>query len=377
MGGAPFAYDVNGNLVTDTSKTKGGEPLRIRYRDDNLPFLFTYKDGEGNAVKAFMIYDEAGGRVSKIVKKSGEWVSTKSYFASGKEVREREDSSPIEFYSMAGVGRVSYPVGNSVGHRETYLKDHLGSTRGVYDLDSMKMTYTTHYYPYGKSLAENHSTVQDVTEKFTTKELDQGIGLTYFGVRYYDQDLGVWTSSDRKRQVASVYNYGTNPVNTVDPDGKWMARGTLGDGFAGQVSLGYNDGKWSGGFKVGAGYGWDISYDPSNKSPTQLPNAIPARMSWEITASSGPASASYFGGVVGNSRSSELQTGVSLGVNLGHLTPNDIFGVPTSASRNISVELDHGTNTVTGSTEGELNSGIGVGGGWGVFGLIGFDFWED
>lgn len=49
--------------------------------------------------------------------------------------------------------------------------------------------------------------------------------LDYFsydlvGARYYDADIGLWTSVDPARQHWSGYTYGSNnPVNRVDPDG--------------------------------------------------------------------------------------------------------------------------------------------------------------
>jgi len=43
--------------------------------------------------------------------------------------------------------------------------------------------------------------------------------LNYFGMRYYDADIGLWTSVDPARQFWSPYGYGGNPVNGVDPNG--------------------------------------------------------------------------------------------------------------------------------------------------------------
>ncbi|OWV15660.1 RHS repeat-associated core domain-containing protein, partial [Fibrobacter sp. UWH1] len=62
-----------------------------------------------------------------------------------------------------------------------------------------------------------------VTETFTGKERDDETELNYFGARYLDPMLGLWTSVDPKRQFASPYLYagnGVNPVNGVDDDGK-------------------------------------------------------------------------------------------------------------------------------------------------------------
>ncbi|MBZ0182893.1 MAG: RHS repeat-associated core domain-containing protein, partial [Melioribacteraceae bacterium] len=59
---------------------------------------------------------------------------------------------------------------------------------------------------------------------FTEKERDTETGLNYFGARYYDSDLGRWTSVDPlayKRPGISPYNYcQLNPINRFDPDGR-------------------------------------------------------------------------------------------------------------------------------------------------------------
>lgn len=52
--------------------------------------------------------------------------------------------------------------------------------------------------------------------------LDGRLGLYYFGARYLDPTLGLWTSVDPVRQFASPYLYagnGVNPIGAIDPDG--------------------------------------------------------------------------------------------------------------------------------------------------------------
>jgi RHS repeat-associated protein len=74
---------------------------------------------------------------------------------------------------------------------------------------------------------------EKVTEKFTGKEFDEdesgsGIGMFYFGARYYDAEVGVWASTDKMHQFFSSYAYAsngregnTNPILFVDYDGNW------------------------------------------------------------------------------------------------------------------------------------------------------------
>ena len=83
----------------------------------------------------------------------------------------------------------------------------------------LKAAYDYRSFGEQVTLAE---TADKVTENFTGKERDDETELNYFGARYLDPMLGVWTSVDPKRQFASPYLYagnGVNPINVVDPDG--------------------------------------------------------------------------------------------------------------------------------------------------------------
>ncbi|MFW5775229.1 MAG: RHS repeat-associated core domain-containing protein [Chitinivibrionales bacterium] len=51
----------------------------------------------------------------------------------------------------------------------------------------------------------------------------RGEEVYYFGARYYDADIGLWTSTDPKEQFHTPYAYtgnGINPIIGVDPDGQ-------------------------------------------------------------------------------------------------------------------------------------------------------------
>ena len=146
--------------------------------------------------------------------------SSKSYFGSGKEVRENVGGTPVVFNTLAGGGRVQYTTAKPDGSKEFYLTDHLGSTREVYDLSTGNITYTSQYYPYGKQFSEYKSQAENTTEKFTSKEYEEGIDFNYHGARYYDPELGMWVSADAARQFHGQYAYGPDPINGTDPDGR-------------------------------------------------------------------------------------------------------------------------------------------------------------
>jgi RHS repeat-associated protein len=48
-----------------------------------------------------------------------------------------------------------------------------------------------------------------------------GLRLNYHGKRYYDSEIGMWTSKDPNEQYHSPFVYcGNNPIKMLDPDGK-------------------------------------------------------------------------------------------------------------------------------------------------------------
>jgi RHS repeat-associated protein len=176
-----------------------------------------------------------------------------------------------------------------------YLRDHLGSTRMVVADDDL-VGGAFMYHPYGN--------IADVIivggnnplrEKFTGKEIDKegategaggapGMGLAYFGRRYYDAEVGLWTSTDPTGQIFNPYGYSANPINTVDPNGEWIgALLTIGEWYlSNSISQqNWDPGRWNWNdpnllfstintaFSVGIDLGNDISQLAQNNVPIQ------------------------------------------------------------------------------------------------------------
>jgi RHS repeat-associated protein len=107
-------------------------------------------------------------------------------------------------YLAGGMARVEHmsaapsPSNNPV-HMLLQIGDHLGSTGVVVDWETAELVEKATYMPYGaiesdyrptrwKSFREEY--------KFTGKEEDIEVGLTYFGARYYHARLGRFISPD-------------------------------------------------------------------------------------------------------------------------------------------------------------------------------------
>lgn len=109
---------------------------------------------------------------------------------------------------VAGVGRVfvdsnrSMPAAGADGspvHVFLALGDHLGSTSFVIDKDSGEVVERSMYQPFGAIESDMRPTRWAASReefKFTGKEEDIEVGLTYFGARYYQAQLGRWASAD-------------------------------------------------------------------------------------------------------------------------------------------------------------------------------------
>ena len=165
----------------------------------------------------------------------------KHYTGIGTEIRERFTGPNAETKVVVnmpnGLGRygiedAAEANANTSQKFEWYLKNHLGSTMLVYgtiastnpnETDVGDKIAAYDYRSFGEMVELTPPPTGKVTENFTGKEHDDEIALDYFGARYLDPMLGLWTSVDPKRQFSSPYLYarnGYNPVNGVDPDGR-------------------------------------------------------------------------------------------------------------------------------------------------------------
>jgi RHS repeat-associated protein len=145
-------------------------------------------------------------------------VSKHTLDASGTQRISRADYDPVssdyqvqgedEIRFVAGLGRVFHdparlmPVARADGmpiHVFLTLGDHLGSTAFTIDKDSGEVVERSMHQPFGaieSDLRPLRWAGPREDFKFTGKEDDIEVGLTYFGARYYQAQLGRWASAD-------------------------------------------------------------------------------------------------------------------------------------------------------------------------------------
>jgi len=119
-----------------------------------------------------------------------------------------------------------------------FHRDYLGSTALVTVgsgtvVSSQADQGRFEYAPYGEDLLSDGS-ARRIQRRYSGKDVDES-GLSYFGARYLDPQLGRWTSRDpsalrdpsmglTNSQSANLFAFAdNNPVSNVDPDGKTAA----------------------------------------------------------------------------------------------------------------------------------------------------------
>ena len=105
-----------------------------------------------------------------------------------------------------------------------YHPDHLGSSSYITNLDGEVMQHIE-YVPFGEVFIEERNNTWNTPYLFNAKELDEETGMYYYGARYYEPRLSLWTSVDKSAIIAPGYSSYTfcknNPNIMIDPNGNF------------------------------------------------------------------------------------------------------------------------------------------------------------
>jgi RHS repeat-associated protein len=248
-----FGYDTAGNLTAFGGRSilYDAESRQKTLLDGSTTWTYSY-DGEGRRVK----------------KTDGVATTVYVYDAFGKLAAEYASAAPADQPDCV----------------TCYLTlDHLGSTRLVTDGVTGQVKRRTDYHPFGwevnpgygdRNSVAGYSTTDKFNPKFTGKlrDYESGLGLDYFGARYYSAAQGRFTSPDEftggivdaysggqvqqlgplpyaditDPQTLNKYAYvRNNPLRFVDPDGHcgpWCS-GLIGGAIGGLVGGGVEIGR--------------------------------------------------------------------------------------------------------------------------------------
>ncbi|PWJ56681.1 MULTISPECIES: RHS repeat domain-containing protein [unclassified Fibrobacter] len=211
-----FTYDASGRMIADSSKS-----LSVEYDPYGMPVSFV-QTSDSSTWREVMIYDPSSWRVATFVYENDSLQAIRTdIMAGGKKILERRrayvanDSSVTEYKMITGksgiVGRI-LPDSS----KEWYVKDYQGSL--VMTLVENGTGNVLSYEPYGAQKKIKVSG-DSPAEQYTGKELNERVGLYYYGARYFDPVLGIWISPDAVKQFDNPFHFGENPINYVDKDG--------------------------------------------------------------------------------------------------------------------------------------------------------------
>ncbi len=100
--------------------------------------------------------------------------------------------------------------------------DHLGSSAWITDSLGVAVQHLA-YLPWGETFVSQKTGNFSTIYTFSGKERDEETGYSYFGQRFYDNQLAIWLSVDPMRQKYPQFSpfvyCANNPIKLVDPNG--------------------------------------------------------------------------------------------------------------------------------------------------------------
>jgi RHS repeat-associated protein len=218
-----YTFDANGNMTAETSS---------RHFDwnhaDQLTAFATQTPGAEPSIHVHYLYDAAGQRVKKLVRRQGGSVEVTHYLDEVVEHHRWTGSATGEntlVHVMDDTQRVAV-VRVGPAHPDDrgpaialHLADHLGSSTAILDATGV-LSNREEFTPYGET---SFGSFTRKRYRFTGKERDEESGLNYHGARY----LCCWTGrfgsvdphQDRYPQCSPYCYAAGNPVRVIDPNG--------------------------------------------------------------------------------------------------------------------------------------------------------------
>lgn len=225
VGETPYAYkfDDNGNMRSEATSR------HFEWNhSDQMKVFRTQTDGAEPSVHAHYLYDAAGQRVKKLVRKQGGQIEVTHYIDAVFEHHHWSGQSSAtennHVHVMDDLQRIALVrFGNA--HPDDrgpavqfHLGDHLGSSNVVFNSDGALIN-REEFTPYGET---SFGSFARKRYRFTGQERDEESGLSHQGTRYFASGLARWCSCDPVGIAGgmNLFAYAAcNPIRFVDPSG--------------------------------------------------------------------------------------------------------------------------------------------------------------
>jgi RHS repeat-associated protein len=220
-----YAYDGNGNMITDNSKGTG-TTYNLLDLPKSIPTLNTT-----------YVYDANGQKLRRVI---------------GTAVTDYIDG--IQYDGTTGAETISFirteegraiPNGATAYNYEYNISDHLGDTRLTFDSSTgaSRLVQQDNYMPFGMDISVGTATAPQNLYLYNNKELQTNTQLVDYGARFYDPVVARWTTVDplaeKSRRFSSYVYVENNPIRNIDPDGMETQNGGCCD-FSKMIKNAYN-----------------------------------------------------------------------------------------------------------------------------------------
>jgi RHS repeat-associated protein len=221
--GNNYAYDLNGNLITNVNQV-------LDYDDENELIRVTVASSWKNE----FTYD---GKFRRRIEKdftwsSGAWLQTNEihFVYDGNTVIQERDTNnlPLVTYTRAGSSLLARTdngllnIGSSSAHAFYHVDGNGNVTMLINSSQAVVAKYL--YDPFGNALSMSGPLAAANSYRFASKEWNANTGFYYFGRRYYDPNSQRFVNRDPLAENGglNLYGYcGNNPVSLVDNFGLW------------------------------------------------------------------------------------------------------------------------------------------------------------
>jgi RHS repeat-associated protein len=217
-----YAYDACGNLLAETTSRHFGWN-----HADQLVSYATQTAGAEPSVHVHYLYDAAGDRVKKLVRRQGGGYEVTHYLEGGFE-HHRWGAAPEQQNNHVHVGEDTARIAlvrlgpahpdDPAPAVQYQLTDQVGSSSALLDAAGALIN-REEFTPFGETSFGSYARKR---YRFTGQERDEETGMTYHRARYCAPWLARWASADPLgiEAGANGYSYcGNSPLEFRDPAG--------------------------------------------------------------------------------------------------------------------------------------------------------------